>query len=360
MSIMLSISVRRPLSYVQAERPKDSGGDIVRLSTRRATAWEHTAWHTTPCLASHPGLPPARPHVEDPVIALIAEEERIRRAAIDLSDAADLLFYALPEDERRALERMEDRRLSGEMGDLYRQSEPLYEEANQLIDRIRETKPVTLAGAIAMLESARPRPRVSARPRLFDRRPHRSGALGTVGTQALIRFLPRSRSTGYLRRRAMISSTRARKPRKRPSTDRASVGRSPWLPGVTTPRSAVPKSRGPVMNSSAKPGTDPALIEKEYRSVKRQYRAVVRAQWRWDEQHEVAPLRRRLGLVQRQEKIAIDRVARTAPTTARGSAALVAYVAADIDSIDDWGMDWHKPALAAAVEALQGIGEEQP
>jgi hypothetical protein len=27
------------------------------------------------------------------------------------------------------------------------------EEANQLIDRIRETTPVTLAGAIAMLES---------------------------------------------------------------------------------------------------------------------------------------------------------------------------------------------------------------
>jgi hypothetical protein len=53
-------------------------------------------------------------------------------------------------------------------------------------------------------------------------------------------------------------------------------------------------------------------------------------------------------------------VARTVPTTARGSAALVAYVAADIDSIEDWGAHWHKPALAAAVEALQGIGEKQP
>jgi hypothetical protein len=48
---------------------------------------------------------------------------------------------------------MEERRLSGEIGDLYRRSEPLYEEANQLIDRIRETTPVTLAGAISMLES---------------------------------------------------------------------------------------------------------------------------------------------------------------------------------------------------------------
>jgi hypothetical protein len=97
-------------------------------------------------------LAPTRAEAEDPVIALIAEEERIRCAAIDLSDAADLLFYALPQAKRRELD-MEGRRLFGEMGDLYRRSEPLYEEANQLLDRIRETKPVTLAGAIAMLES---------------------------------------------------------------------------------------------------------------------------------------------------------------------------------------------------------------
>jgi hypothetical protein len=38
------------------------------------------------------------------------------------------------------------------MGELERQAEPLYREANQLLDRIRKTKPVTLAGAIALLE----------------------------------------------------------------------------------------------------------------------------------------------------------------------------------------------------------------
>jgi hypothetical protein len=97
---------------------------------------------------------PAHPDAPvDPVLALITEEERIRCAAIDLSDAADLLFYALPQAEQEKLRPMEQCRLPGEMGDLYRRSEPLYEEANQLFDRIRETKPVTLAGAIAMLES---------------------------------------------------------------------------------------------------------------------------------------------------------------------------------------------------------------
>jgi hypothetical protein len=83
-------------------------------------------------------------------------------------------------------------------------------------------------------------------------------------------------------------------------------------------RSEIERARNEFLR---KPGTDPALIEKEYRSVKRQYRAVVRAQWRWDEQHGVAPLRRRLRLVQRQAKVAIDRVAQTKPTTASGCAA---------------------------------------
>jgi hypothetical protein len=48
---------------------------------------------------------------------------------------------------------MEERRLQpGEIGELERQAEPLFREANQLLDRIRKTKPVTLAGAIAILE----------------------------------------------------------------------------------------------------------------------------------------------------------------------------------------------------------------
>jgi hypothetical protein len=37
---------------------------------------------------------------EDPVLALIAEEERIRNCAVDLEDRADDLFFALPEAER--------------------------------------------------------------------------------------------------------------------------------------------------------------------------------------------------------------------------------------------------------------------
>jgi hypothetical protein len=64
---------------------------------------------------------------DDPVIALIAEEERIRDAALDLSDAADTLFFALPAAERRELAKIEARRLQpGRMGELERQAEPLY------------------------------------------------------------------------------------------------------------------------------------------------------------------------------------------------------------------------------------------
>jgi hypothetical protein len=89
---------------------------------------------------------------EDPVIALIAEEERIRDAALDLSDASDTLFFALPEAERRELVKIEVRRLQpGEMGEL-EQAELLYGEANRLLESIRKTKPVTVAGAIALLE----------------------------------------------------------------------------------------------------------------------------------------------------------------------------------------------------------------
>jgi hypothetical protein len=88
---------------------------------------------------------------EDPVIALIAEEERIRDAALDLSDAAETLLFAVPAAERRELAKMEGRLRPGEIGGLERQAETLYREANQLLDRIRKTKPVTLAGAIAVL-----------------------------------------------------------------------------------------------------------------------------------------------------------------------------------------------------------------
>jgi hypothetical protein len=87
----------------------------------------------------------------DPVVALIAEEERLRCAAFDLEAAADALFFALPYAERMRLKRTGQ--LPGKIGELYRRSEPLYEEANQLLDRIRQTRPITLAGAIAMLES---------------------------------------------------------------------------------------------------------------------------------------------------------------------------------------------------------------
>jgi hypothetical protein len=51
----------------------------------------------------------------------------------------------------RKLEKMEDRRKPGRMGEFYRQAEPLNREADALLDRIQTTKPITLAGAIALL-----------------------------------------------------------------------------------------------------------------------------------------------------------------------------------------------------------------
>jgi hypothetical protein len=59
----------------------------------------------------------AHPDVEDPIIALIDEEERIQKCAIELSHRADILFFALPKAEREKVERMEERRLLGEIGD---------------------------------------------------------------------------------------------------------------------------------------------------------------------------------------------------------------------------------------------------
>jgi hypothetical protein len=113
------------------------------------------SWLTSPVAdGAVDSLAVAPVEVVDPVIALIAEEERIRCAAIKLDDAADTLRWALPEARQRELKDMEEKSFPGEMGRLYRQSEQLYEEANKLLDRIRETKPIiTFAGAIALIEN---------------------------------------------------------------------------------------------------------------------------------------------------------------------------------------------------------------
>lgn len=88
----------------------------------------------------------------DIILELVAEEARLSHLAVAPHSAADALYFALPKEERRRLGDMEERRLAGRMGELYRQAEDLDDRAQELFDRVAATKATTIAGVIAQIE----------------------------------------------------------------------------------------------------------------------------------------------------------------------------------------------------------------
>jgi hypothetical protein len=96
--------------------------------------------------------------VRDPILDLIADEDRLRSIGIGHRCRADEAIYALSKEERRRLHEQypDEEDLPEPFGPLYAEAVRYEEEAGEIHDRIAATKPITLDGAIALLEFAEP------------------------------------------------------------------------------------------------------------------------------------------------------------------------------------------------------------
>jgi hypothetical protein len=94
------------------------------LVGRAVAAGAGAALADVPAVLASPERPAADP---DPVLALIAEEARLRSIACEIEGRADAMLFALPEEERRLIDRDDEASISGPLGELYRQA-AVYEE----------------------------------------------------------------------------------------------------------------------------------------------------------------------------------------------------------------------------------------
>ena len=97
------------------------------------------------------------------------------------------------------------------------------------------------------------------------------------------------------------------------------------------------------------PAIDPKKIEREYRDAKARERAAQRDQQRWDKRTGLANLRRKFEALDDADRKAHMRMAETCPTTPEGAASLLAYVAADMETIT---REWHTMAVKTVVASL--------
>jgi hypothetical protein len=93
--------------------------------------------------AAAPRIPSVGAATVDPIIALIAEEDRWRSLAVKARGIADDDFFARP-----------DRSDNRETGPLYAEAERLEDIAGELYNRIVDTPALTLAGVLAKFEFA--------------------------------------------------------------------------------------------------------------------------------------------------------------------------------------------------------------
>lgn len=77
----------------------------------------------------------------DPILALIAKEEKLRDACDALSDKAILLRRSASPELR------DNEQFLAEIDALYERADALGEEANKIFDQIIETRPITIGGA---------------------------------------------------------------------------------------------------------------------------------------------------------------------------------------------------------------------
>src|SRR5438270_9313559 len=89
----------------------------------------------------------------DPILALIAEEARLREIGCKFREQADNLWYALSKDERQRLHKDAEYEtdLPAPIGELYAQAEDYEDASSELVDQMTETKPTTIAGVVELL-----------------------------------------------------------------------------------------------------------------------------------------------------------------------------------------------------------------
>lgn len=92
--------------------------------------------------------------IADPVFALIAEHARLEQIGVDYRTRADEAFYALDSAEQRRLcqQYPEEEDLPEPFGSLYAEAALKEEAVCESHDRLLAAKPITLGGAIALLE----------------------------------------------------------------------------------------------------------------------------------------------------------------------------------------------------------------
>ncbi len=95
---------------------------------------------------------------------------------------------------------------------------------------------------------------------------------------------------------------------------------------------------------------DPATVEEEYLDAKARYEAKVAARQAWDDRTGLATLYADSQRCSATEHEYAWRLARTAPATPAGAAALIQYILDD-DLVDDESY-WHMTALRSAVASL--------
>ena len=92
--------------------------------------------------------------VRDPVLDLIAEHARLEQIGVDYRTRADEAFYKLDRAEQRRLHLQypDEEDLPEPFGPLYAEAALKEEAVCEAHDRLVAAKPITLGGAIALLE----------------------------------------------------------------------------------------------------------------------------------------------------------------------------------------------------------------
>jgi hypothetical protein len=92
--------------------------------------------------------------VRDPVLDLIAEHARLEQIGVDCRTRADVAFYKLDSAEQRRLRQQypDEEDLPAPFGPLYAEAALKEEAVCESHDRLAAAKPITLGGAIALLE----------------------------------------------------------------------------------------------------------------------------------------------------------------------------------------------------------------
>ncbi|WP_156936382.1 hypothetical protein [Mesorhizobium sp. LNJC394B00] len=98
------------------------------------------------------------------------------------------------------------------------------------------------------------------------------------------------------------------------------------------------------------PGADLVRIEEEYHDAKKRYRAALRAGDDWDRRAGLTEVRSRAREAGKAFRRETRRLAQTQATTPAGAAAMIDFVARDMQTGDT---EWHLPALKAAAVALR-------